>query len=271
MPFRLALLAMLGCTTAFAADLGKVDRSIGREPKYKAQPKYCLLVFGPEAKERVWLVQDGDVLYVDRNGNGDLTEAGKKIAANIDKTLDPKEHGYFFEINELRAGGRVHKHLWVNPNPLRRYAEMPDYKNRPEIKAALKTDPQTFTGRLGLDVECVQRKGGGDGGRVAYLVGAVDLNGPLIFADSPATAPIVHFDGPWEITFYADRPVMRRGREFDMVLVAGTPGHGPGTFAMVDYDKTIPDNVFPKIDVQFTAAKPGDPPQRELYELKERC
>jgi hypothetical protein len=271
MPFRLALLALLACTTAVAADLGKVERGIGREPKYKAPPKYCLLVFGPEAKERVWLVQDGDTLYVDRNGNGDLTEAGKKIAANTEKNLDPKEYGYTFQISELRAGGRVHKHLWVNLTPLRRYADNPDFKNRPEFKAALKENPNAFTYRMGIDVECVKRKGGGEGGRVSHLVGAMDLNGPLIFADSPTTAPIVHFDGPWEITFYAERPVMRLGREFDMVLVAGTPGQGPGTFAMVDYDKTIPENVYPKIEVQFAAAKPGDPPRRELYELKERC
>ncbi len=28
-----------------------------------------------------WLVRDGDTLYVDRNGNGDLTEPGEKVAA----------------------------------------------------------------------------------------------------------------------------------------------------------------------------------------------
>src|SRR5260370_39867195 len=66
---------------ASAADLAKVDRTIKKEPAYQAKPKYCLLVFGPEAKHRVWLVLDGDTLYVDKNGNGDLTEAGKRIQA----------------------------------------------------------------------------------------------------------------------------------------------------------------------------------------------
>src|SRR5260370_27637620 len=64
-----------------AADLSKVDRTIAKEPAYKSKPRYCLLVFGPEAKTKVWLVQDGDTLYVDRNGNGDLTEPDKKVAA----------------------------------------------------------------------------------------------------------------------------------------------------------------------------------------------
>src|SRR5438094_892841 len=66
---------------AIAADLSKLDRALAKEPAYQSKaPKYCLLVFGAEAKFRVWLVQDGDVLYVDRNGNGDLTENGKRVA-----------------------------------------------------------------------------------------------------------------------------------------------------------------------------------------------
>ena len=70
-------LANIAAVSAAAVDLTKIDRTIAKEPAYKAKPKYCLLVFGQEAKMRVWLVLDGDVLYVDRNGNGDLTEKGE--------------------------------------------------------------------------------------------------------------------------------------------------------------------------------------------------
>jgi hypothetical protein len=75
----LTVLAFLaaGAAPASAADLAKVGRTITKEPTYKSKPQYCLLVLGPEAKFRVWLVQDGGTLYVDRNGNGDLTEAGE--------------------------------------------------------------------------------------------------------------------------------------------------------------------------------------------------
>jgi hypothetical protein len=62
-----------------AADLSKVDRTIKKEPAYKGKPKYCLLVFGPEAQTKVWVVLDGTTLYVDRNGDGDLTEAGERF------------------------------------------------------------------------------------------------------------------------------------------------------------------------------------------------
>jgi hypothetical protein len=78
-----AALVMGGNLTLIArgAGLAKIDRRIAREPTYQHQPKYCLLLFGPQAKTRVWLVLDGDILYVDRNGNGNLTEKGKQVAA----------------------------------------------------------------------------------------------------------------------------------------------------------------------------------------------
>src|SRR5947207_1342564 len=83
-----------------AADLSQVERSLVKAPVYKSKPRYCLLAFGPEAKMRVWLVQDGDTLYVDRNGNGDLTEGGEKIAAKKNsRTAEPEAKGvYEFEV-----------------------------------------------------------------------------------------------------------------------------------------------------------------------------
>src|SRR4051794_34850153 len=63
-----------------SVDLSQIDRSIGKEPVYATKtPKYCLFVFGPGGGTRVWVVLDGDTLYVDRNGNGDLTEPGEKV------------------------------------------------------------------------------------------------------------------------------------------------------------------------------------------------
>jgi hypothetical protein len=78
----LSALAALAVPTAtvVAADSTKIDRRIAKEPVYQSKaPKYCLLVFGPEAKTRVWLVLDADKLYLDRNANGDLTEANERV------------------------------------------------------------------------------------------------------------------------------------------------------------------------------------------------
>jgi hypothetical protein len=72
--------AALGAGTRATPNLTKLERTLAREPVYKTRPQYCLLVFGAEADFLVWLVQDGETLYVDRNGNGDLTEPGEQVA-----------------------------------------------------------------------------------------------------------------------------------------------------------------------------------------------
>jgi hypothetical protein len=101
--------------------------------------------------------------------------------------------------------------------------------------------------------------------------GPADLDGALLFADRPADAPVIRLGGPLAVTFYAERPTLRLGRANDLVLVVGTPGRGPGTFAMLAYEDTVPAGAAPKAVVTFPSAREGGPPLRERYELKERC
>src|SRR5262245_3164860 len=99
-----ALLLSCAAGAAEAADLKKVDRQIKKEPAYQSKaPLYALLVFGPEAKDRAWLVRDGDVLYVDRNGDGDLTAPGNKVPAKKDQ---PHDEDVTFEAGELTLNGK---------------------------------------------------------------------------------------------------------------------------------------------------------------------
>src|SRR5437899_12281395 len=69
-------------------DLSKIERRLAKEPTYQAkQPLYGLYVFGPEAKTRVWAIfdkskpdaTDYDILYFDRNADGDLTAPEERI------------------------------------------------------------------------------------------------------------------------------------------------------------------------------------------------
>jgi predicted choloylglycine hydrolase len=65
---------------ASASDYDKIERRLVKEPVYQTKsPKYALLLFGPQMGLRVWIVMDGEILYVDRNGNGDLTEPGERF------------------------------------------------------------------------------------------------------------------------------------------------------------------------------------------------
>src|SRR3989442_11696125 len=98
-----AVVALLG-SQACAADLAKIERKIAKEPAYQTKTqRYCLLVFGLDAKTRVWLVQDGDTLYVDKSGKGDLTGDGKRVQV--------KQQGdsyRSFEVGDLTIDGLTH-------------------------------------------------------------------------------------------------------------------------------------------------------------------
>lgn len=67
-----------------AVDLMRIERQLAAEPAYQAASQdYCLLVFGPAADTRIWLVRDGATLHVDLNGNGRLGEEGESFRAAV--------------------------------------------------------------------------------------------------------------------------------------------------------------------------------------------
>lgn len=263
----LGLFAGLG----FAADLSKIEKVIKKEPTYQTKtPRYGLLAFGAEAADRVWLAWDGNLLYVDRNGNGDLTEPDKKVAAQKSPTGRSDDGAYSFDVGEVTIGGRTHKGLGVGVAPLASYASG-SLGTRADVKAALAKDPKAVIFSLAVDADVSGIKGGGLGGRLSFLAGPYDLDGVLQFTGKPVEAPIIHIGGPLQITFYGERPNLRVGRATEFDLVVGTPGHGPGTFAMLAYDGTIPKTAYPMAELACPAAKAGSPPLKERFELKERC
>lgn len=188
--FLIPLLALAaGSLPAAAADLSKIERKIAREPAYQGSPKYCLLVFGPEAGFRVWLVIDGDALYVDRDGSGNLTEPGKRVT---------------------RGGG-----TWFRAGDL--------------IEPDGKTKHTELRVRSSRDTETIYVSAGGK--RLSSA--GRDPSDRLHFAGSAAKAPVIHFDGPLTMRFYDGPPELRPGTPCEVDVVVGTPGGGPGSFAML--------------------------------------
>jgi hypothetical protein len=264
--FSLALLACLVVSAnAWTADLTRIERSIAKEPRYKTRtPEYCLLVFGPEAKTRVWLVRDGATLYVDRNGNGDLTEPGEKVAADA-RDSKPNENVYTFQVGDVRDGKHLHKDLAVSMVKLADFADSDE-----ALKAHVSKDPQARGYMVAIEMEIPGLEGRGAGGRVIQQAVFSDYHGLLRFARKPGDAPIIHFGGPLRMTlFYPQR--LQIGRSVDVTLGVGTPGVGPGTMAFLFYDGVIPRTAYPKLQVTYPPVKPGAPPLKELYELRGRC
>jgi len=257
-----AVLLLIFVPAVPSADLSQIKRTLAKEPSYRAQPRYCLLVFGPEAKTRVWLVQDGDVLYVDRDGNGDLTEAGKKVAA---EAQDKDQGIYRFRVGDIADGPRRHKDLSVGIAKIDYLADLEQ-----AVKSLLARNAQARGYGITCEIDMPGWKGAGVGGRVVQRAGFLDGNGVLQFADRPQDAPIVHFGGSWRIGLFSPQQLVV-GRETDVIVGVGTPGSGAGSTAWSDYEGVIPEGVYPTLDISYAPKRPGEPPVHEHYELKRRC
>lgn len=210
-PLYLGVAYLLFCALPTqAADLAKIERVIAKEPKYQGKPKYCLLVFDPEAKFRVWLVLDGAVLYVDRNGNGDLTEADKRVPAHYNSRGNSA-----FKPGQLRT---------------------PDGKTTYKLSQLRKDDDGVCDMSISL------------GNRRSARAG-FDGPGRLRFADRVQDAPIIHFLGPLTLQRFEPQPgsvsphikpePLVRGQPNHLGFSLGTPGLGSGTFAKYEPEEAL--------------------------------
>ncbi len=249
---------------ALSGDLAKVDRTIAKLPQLTSEhPEYCLLVFGADLHKRVWLVHDGPVLYVDRNGNGDLTEPDERVTADPDYG-DPSG-GYKFKAGNISDGQLVHKDMQV------RWFRLDHLKGSdPRVKALLEQNPKWRGCSVSIDVDMPGQLGSGIGGRVACEASWQDASGLFHFGASPETAPIINFGGPWQITCYSKEPWHLGGlNEFDLAM--GTPGIGPGATAFVAYEGVIPPDVKPVVKVVYPPQEEGQRSVEKTYELEHRC
>jgi hypothetical protein len=266
-----ALLLLSG--TASATDLKKIDRKIAREPAYTSkQPRYCLLVFGPQATTRVWLVADGDSLYIDRNGNGDLTEPGERVRFAAARAAGD---GAFAEQREAEAGdlleGKLkHERLVVTQQRVRKdFAAKERWEE--ELQAGTGKTGDLLVYHLSLTLEIRPRPG--DPIRIAGRVGqyaGLDGAGFLQFAARPEEAPVVHFRGPLHMGLHSPQRLLLGADGGELLTVVGTPGLGKGTFASVAYGGLITAGAAPVAEIEFPSTS-GSPLLKTRYTLPHRC
>jgi hypothetical protein len=226
-------------------DLTKVERTIRKEPQYKTKaPRYCLLVFGPRADYRVWLVLDGDTLYVDRNGSGDLTEPGESTAPEKRNT-DPCS---FKPVTIRTPDGKAEELEFA----LYGWFDHAAGKDTPQVSPSVSV---TWKGR--------------------WFGSWGDETGPCVWGRKPQDAPVLHVGGPLRMGFEvpAESALERKGDgQFELKVGVGTKGLGKGAFVHLSYAKgAIPEGVFPTADLEFPSKTPGAPPVRVQAVLKQRC
>jgi hypothetical protein len=218
---------------AGATDLAKVDRTIAKEPTYKTKPKYGLLVFGPEAKSHVWLVLDADVLYVDKNGNGDLTEKGERV-----KQVPMHDKGHGFPIGELSLPGD-------------------SFPKNSSGLAAYRDTKHGATGALRLTITINQK---------TWLGTLPKL------ADRPQGAPIIHFNFGGPLTFVClDSPAFVPGKTTKLVIHIGTPGLGEKACVWREHASSVVGlRVGLLAEIEYPGKVPGGKPlfARQILQLE---
>jgi hypothetical protein len=195
---------LLGVRTASAEDmpdLAKVECSLRKEPAYACKaPLYGLAAFGPKAEKAIWLVLDKskpegaryDVLFIDLNGDGDLTGPGERLTAGpeggfrLPEFTDPAtgvKHGEF-TVRTVGDGPTVM--LAVH------------WRGKFRFGGGYPEDPET---------------------------------GYMKFAPRPADAPVlwVHGDGPFRFQRWYGGKLPVGGSE-DFKVFLGQPGRGPNSF-----------------------------------------
>jgi len=231
---------LLACSSLAAAplDLADIDRTIQQEPAYQEEPGYCLLVFGPCADTRVWLIQDGETLYVDCNANGDLTESAESFRPINHRDLNGAGgyRDWKYEVGDLTPAPRKAKHT-------------------------------------GLKLTYFEKAGEPAAQVISVLVNGAVLQyagwGPLI-APRREDAPVIHFGGPVVCRTLRGGAVSLSKTSNELHLCFGTPGLGKRAFAFVGYE-AVPEDVRPMVEIEWPAVDLGSPAVRTKVTLDQRC
>jgi hypothetical protein len=230
---------LLATLPASGVDYATIDRTLAREPAYRSRsPKYALLLFGPEAKLRVWLALDGDAAYLDRNGDGNLTAENERFAKWSDckqiEIADPDGTTRYVvtSIGVRPDGDRPQARLDVNvdikgPVEYRQYCDL-ELRDSPSKAAVahfhgpLTVGPRTINWKLPPQLAL---KAGADPTELPAVVGTMDA---------------AH--GCW-------------------VVVRSHTGER----------SAFPAGICPVVDIEFPPKTPGDPPVKRQYQLDKFC
>jgi hypothetical protein len=237
------LFALLWEVHVSGVDLQTIDRTIRKEPVYQSKPTYCLLVFGPDASTRVWLVQDGERIYVDANANGDLTEPSESFAPSkreeFTTQVDNKPAPYRTLIYSL---GRI----------------VPADKSGPHTEFKLTryqigNPPANYVLSLKVNGEMPQFAGWAP-----------------IFTRKKEEATVIHFGGPVIVQPLRHKELSLSTNNLELHLRFATPGLGKQSFASLGYE-AVPAKIHPVAEIQWPARPGSAPAEKTTVTLLSRC
>lgn len=228
-------------------DFSTVPRAIAKLPECKAgKPLYGLFLFGPKGETRVWAVLDKsradapafEVLHLDLNGNGDLTDEGErftgKVAGSNDAVQSTFTIGRFVQPGTPPESPRIHTDFSLTWTPTR-----------------------------------VSYRMHWNGGPITMGCYGPDAESYGSFTTDPKTAPILvpGHDLPFQFETWLSGE-LAHGSDSMFKVFVGNRGSTKGTFSTVDDRFLKPDEFV----VATLIYKDRTGKERNVrYELRDRC
>lgn len=258
-----AVLLAIACSAwAQARTLEDIPRTIKKSPRFTAEQQfYCLLVLGEKLERRIWFVADGDALYADLDGDGDLTDKNERFE-DKGKTSDADHFiGVWrsWSIGKFRFSER-YTEVSVRLSTIKtNWRPSPTASNKERTRAFMEEARRTPHPNLA--------------GIHLTIGGKRQVLSNTLFTTSPETAPILHMDAPLTVGLVESFNAFRfwRGEANPKLTVAiGTPGLGRSTFSYVVYDE-FDDKARPVVEIEFPAKEPGRFLAPQRHKLMEKC
>ena len=225
-------------TQALPDVLGHINRTLIKEPKYESAPKYSLMVLGSSGDVKVWMIEDGRRLFVDKNANGDLTDDGPPIKPSSMRNIGSNNWDFSYLLDAITpTNGSRHINF-----QLRRwnYGESEDSYG------------------LSLSVD----------GQLPMYAGWFGT----FWSPQRETAPIIHFGGaftPKLLRLKESNPFAIGSGRRRLSLGFINPGSGAGAQSRLSIEALSRDLV-PKLNIDWPTAD-GSPALRTSHPLTERC
>jgi hypothetical protein len=211
------------------------DRTIVKEAKYQSTPKYSLLALGKKGEVKVWMVEDGKRLFVDKNANGDLTDDGLPIEPSHVRDLGENRWDFEYLLDAITPDNGSRHTSFV----LRRW----NYN-----------DTEDSYG-LSLSVE----------GQMPMYAGWFGT----FWSTNREKAPVIHFGGPFTPKLLRRKEFTIGETQERLSLCFLNPGSGPGAESRLSID-ALPRFVVPELNIKWPTAG-GGMPLRTSHALIQRC
>jgi hypothetical protein len=246
-------------------DLGNAKRGLLREPTYQSKtPGYLLLVFGPEAKSRCWLVfdRDANLVYVDRDGDGDLTDSDERVIAEtrIEKLHVSFDPGIIErELPTFKVGTITERATGIRHTEVKLDVDWMMSLVRPGLSLKLAGQEQVYPGGYSLSF-----------GKSPATAPVLHLRGPLTLKPCAANAGTLSFSSDGDLQPQEEQALVLGEKPHELQVNVGTPGWGRGSFTVLSC-AAVPENVHPVAEIEFRHREAGKPPIRRSYVLSKRC